>query len=164
MILMKLPDFNSMFVGIEADIHAAINREHKKRVKIMFADLVKTTPQWSGNYASNWWITTDPNISHYNPSPWKGATQRGTEGKRGDERGTARPIKLMNLAKFDYRQPVYFLNNTPVIFEEDTDKPSVVGYTQPYAGADFPSMTKVRPVNLVDSRVALQSYLVSKYK
>ena len=166
MILMQLPDFEKVLGTAVAAMHEAINREYKRQLRIMFVDLVTRTPQWSGNYASNWRITTNPNSSAYTPSPWKGATRRENAGVRGDTRGTATPIRLTNisLAKVDFRQPVYFMNNTPTIFEEDTGSPGVVGYEQPFEGANMASMTKVRPENLIDGQVALASYIVNKYK
>lgn len=162
MILMQVPALDKAFASVRAEIDAKINLEYKKQVKRMFVDLLAVTPQWSGNYASNWWITTDPTVSYYTDSPWKGSTTFESAGKRGDERGTAKPTKLMNLAKFDYKKPVYFLNNTPTFFDEDTSE--VAGFTQPYEGANYPSQTKVRPANLVDGRIALQSYMEAKYK
>lgn len=161
MILIEVPSLDATFASIKAEIDLEINREFKKQVKIMFVDLLNTTPQWSGNYASNWWITTDPTVSYYTPNPWKGSTRYEEAGKRGDTRGTAKPLKLMNLAKFDYKNPIYFVNNTQTFFDEDTSE--VAGFTQPYKGANYPSMTKVRPENLVDKRIALQSYITRKY-
>lgn len=135
------------------------NKQFRQRTLIMFNDLVRHSPQWSGDFASNWYVHMDPNHYGYNPNPFQGHTKREDAKKMGDPDRILATINRANSVVVDYAKPLYFINKTPIEFMGDL----VYGDRQPYKGANFPDTTKVRGVNLVDGRVALGSYLKAKY-
>lgn len=155
----------SAIAKIKKQMKDELDKQFSAKVRLMFRDLIKVTPQWSGNYAANWYISEDANFAGYTPTVMKGHTRYTEAGQAGDARGTAPSINRSNFQskKLNYTKPVYFINNTPTLFDEDTANPSVVGYSQPYPGANYPEITKVRPENLVDGKVVLSSYLKAKY-
>lgn len=163
----------SAIAKIKKQMQDELDKQFSAKVRLMFRDLVKVTPQWSGNYAANWYISEDPNFAGYTATVMKGHTRYEEAGQAGDTRGTAPSINRSNFQskKLNYTKPVYFINNTPTLFEEGSSPTKVTGYSQPYPGADYPEITEVRKVNLtkvtpdelIGSGVVLSNYLKAKY-
>lgn len=144
--------------NLRKKIDEALNKQFAKKVRKMFGDLVRVSPQWSGDFASNWKLSLTPTAT-YSASAEKGNTPRGSERVRVDMHSLYKPIYTANFVKINYKQPVYFVNASPVAFVGN----KAIGNSQPYAGAHYPRVTKVRPENLVNGTVALASYIKSKY-
>jgi hypothetical protein len=153
---------NTRFEFIKQKIIADANKQLKSKVLKIFNDLVRVTPQWSGNYASNWYITQDYNSSKYTENINKGKTTREDASVRGDMFNIRSTINAANGVRLDFTKPVYLMNNTPVIFDENTNQ--VLGYDQPFEGATWGPMQKVRSENLVNGRIASVSYIMAKYR
>lgn len=150
------------FADARRKIDAEINKQFRKRVLAMFNDLLRSSPQWSGDFASNWRVNTTGS-SQYVPNAWKGHTKPIAAKQMGDMDSIRGAISRANLVKFDYKTNVYFTNATPISFDED--RGLVFGDGQPYAGAHFGRKQDIRAVNieLVTSKVALASYIRFKY-
>lgn len=147
------------FAKIKQRIVDDVNKQFRQRALIMFNDLVRHSPQWSGDFASNWHVHMDPSHYTYEPSPSKGHTTKDSARQMGDMTAIRGTIVRANSVVVDYTKPLYFTNATPIVFMGDL----VFGAGQPYKGANYPEVTKLRPVNLLNGKVALSSYLRAKY-
>lgn len=150
---------------IKKQLQDQIDEQFSARMRLMLRDLVKVSPQWSGDFASNWVITDDPSYSGYTKAAMKGHTRLSEAGQAGDIRGTAPAIARSNFQskKLSYKKPAYFVNNAPPTFTEGTSPATVSGSSQAYPGAKFPEVTKVRPENLISGEVVFENYLRTKY-
>ena len=62
--------FKARLRAVMPTIEAEINTKYRKLVRKVFTDLVENSPQWSGNLASNWYISSG-NYSEGNKwTPW----------------------------------------------------------------------------------------------
>lgn len=156
----------SAIAQIKRQMQDEIDKQFSAKVRLMFRDLVKISPQWSGDFAANWVIAEDPNFSGYTPVVMKGHTRFAEAGQVGDSRGVTPAINRSNFQskKLSYKKPVYFINNAPPTFAEGADPVMVSGNSTAYPGANFETITKVRPENLVDGKVVFESYLRAKYQ
>lgn len=143
------------FEAIKKQIRDTADKQFRQKALIMFRDLVTHSPQWSGNFASNWRMTMDSGYSGYTESVAKGMiTDRKDARSMGDMDMIAGPLNYANTTKVDYRQPLYFINNTPLEFSEAAGGPEVTGEGVTH---------KVRPENLVAGQLCLKSYILAKY-
>ncbi len=154
-----------MKVSVKGDISAVFGRLRAKakenldaqfRVKVLerFKLLASTSPQWSGDFTSNWEISLDGAATYI---PW-GAKEEDSVAKSqsapktqmGDMEAVNYAVEHAKLVKFGYGSRISFTNATPLTF---TDTTVTGGGTT----------NNVRPENLIDGRVALFSYLKSRF-
>jgi hypothetical protein len=130
---------------------------YQKRVRDMFKTLGLISPQYSGEFASNWYIVPD--------TPTPGAFQ-GWRNKQivSPIAGLRSPPKVLGdgeavefatgralTVQFTYRQKVYFVNSDPLEFTATTVT-DTSGETR-----------QLRPSNLLTPPQMMFSYLKSRY-
>lgn len=154
-------NLNKQFTAIKNQIEQAANKEFRRQILVMFNDLVRHSPQWSGDFASNWWATSKSGGGSYTPIAFKGHTSSHKDNihQMGDYETIANTLRRANGIVVNYKFPMYFVNHTPLAFLDDY----VYGEGQPYPGAHMSAYQKVRPQNLVGGTVALGAYLAGKY-
>lgn len=130
------------------------NRRYRRIVYAMFEDLLLHSPQFSGDYASNWQIVADTATpGAYHSWAGKGAVATSQEPHRaGDPEAITYARDQAVRVPFNYKQKVYFVNPTPLEIT-GTDVTGPDGVTR-----------ALRPENVIDGGVALRSYLYAKYK
>lgn len=119
----------------------------------VFADLAESTPQWSGDLAANWYYSLNSPSGAYSEilakkEHWgaKGFTM-ASPLQRGDPFAvTASVHRAMEGPKPTYTDVVYFSNNTPIGFDVENQ------------------LIPLRPVNLVDGRVAMADFMAVKWR
>lgn len=121
--------------------------------KRIFHDIVRQSPQWSGDMAANWnYSVGSPNVS-YSPLPNKAAgpvrQKSMAVGKIVYARGMEPAVSLAYMRMLAVPQPtwrdtVYIANGTPIA---------------PYVEAQS---IRIRPVNLIEGQVAMIGYTVTK--
>jgi hypothetical protein len=156
------------FLNLRKSIDDSVDRQYKRKVLKMFNDLVRHSPQWSGDFASNWNITHDKTGKAYTKYAFKGNTPKNAARQMGDMQAIATPIARANAIRFGYKDIVYFSNNTPISFDGRSNTVTTVNALdginpQPYPKIILPITVKVRPENLVDGRLGLISYIRRRY-
>jgi hypothetical protein len=140
-----------------------VTRAYKAALKDVFTDLVKGTPQWSGNLASNWYIVTSNMASPRhrkvavrvgNRVPWEIIPMAiGKRLKRGDNPAVADTLsrELPVLANIKYNSKVVFVNTAPYASEVEAKK--------------GPGGRDIRPQNLSETGAILMvTYVKMKYQ
>lgn len=137
------------------------NRKYRTHVYAMFEDALKVSAQFSGDYVSNWRIqvgsATDPG---YQMWPGKVGEQLGggyseyreQAHQAGDLQAVAYAREYAARLPFTYKDKVYFVNPTPLVFAERTVTSEIDG-----------GVNELRPENIIGAGVLLKSYLKSKY-
>lgn len=126
-----------------------ISAEFEKWTKKTFTQLVYSTPQWTGDLASAWNYSINGIDTSYTPIPNKEENQRFWSKADVFVRGME-PAVSVALAKASgvhptWRDVVYFHNPAPIA--EKVENLQVM----------------IRPVNLVDGRIAMVQYYVDKF-
>lgn len=150
-----------------ANLEGRVTKIHRALVKSIFTDLVTFTPQWSGNAASNWYITFKGMPAKYNeiegyvpPYMWDSATQMTEPYQLGMDpvvRDTvARESLLLNDIKWNTK--VTIVNTTP--YAEDLE--NNIG---PMGENDY-EPREIRDVNFHPNygKVAMIAYVETKYR
>lgn len=140
-----------------------LNRRYRKRVFAMFKDLLTVSPQYSGDFVSNWQLLPDTGSPKgYKEWRYKNQVLQGRKwtilGKNSYEQASqAGDPEAINFAftrakfvQFTYLQKVYFVNETPLEFTATTVTGNGVTHN-------------LRPVNLISPPQQIISYLRSKY-
>jgi hypothetical protein len=122
----------------------------------IFVDLVRQSPQWSGDLATNWnYSVKEPNYS-YTKIENKATGRDGVVDKRRmavgkivyqkdmDPAVAEALTRMKSVAPPTWRDTVYFANATPIA---------------PYVEAHS---IYIRPVNLIQGQVAMIAYTVTK--
>lgn len=157
-------EFGRQLEALLVEVDERINRGYWNWSMRIFADLVESTPQWSGDLASNWFYTLNSPSAEY--MPLVGKTAGATWDKPGHgafepfQRGAPMAVmvsvdRAMEGPRPTYRDVVYFSNNTPLSF--DTNLTLV-------ASDKAMDWRKVRPVNLVENQVALSEFMSFKWR
>lgn len=140
----------AFYLEMERDI----SRAFEAWTKVIFKDLVMTTPQWSGDLATNWNYSINSINENYTEVANKTAqdmfarfedTGLAEVYSRGDNPAVASAIMRASMIHPTWRDVVYFNNPTPI------------------ADAVENQSITIRPVNLVDGRVAMVQYYVDAY-
>ncbi len=129
-----------------AEFERQINRSFAGWTARIFTDLVTVSPQWSGDMVANWKYTVDQPSTAYAPIPSKDSKDwhKITPRQRGDQAAIGMALAQLSQVTPTWRQVVYFANNTPIA-------PEVAAQSIP-----------IRSVNLVDGRVAMIDFVVTK--
>lgn len=133
------------------ELDLGISRAFENWTKKIFHQLVDTTPQFTGNLAAAWNYSLHAPDYSYTPIPAKEenaawSTYNQFEPRqRGDERATSIAFARADEIHPTWRDVVYFTN--PAEIASWVEKHMII----------------IRPVNLVDGRVAMIQYYVDKF-
>lgn len=139
------------FVQLEAEMSinfAAFTRK-------VFMSIVQTSPQWSGNLASNWnYSVKTPNESYTQSSNKQDIPRRTFQPfQAGADPAVSQAIVRMNsVAPPSWRDTVYITNATP----DDQ-----AGYL---ADSIIEGKVNLRPVNLVPAQGAIFEFTIGKFQ
>lgn len=131
------------------------NRRYRAIVYKMFEELLRVSPQYSGDFASNWVILAgnghgDPGHKQW---PLKDSLDVKQQPFRaGDPLAIGYARSQAVRVPFSYKDKVYFVNSTPLHFTETT-----------VTGPDGKTMN-LRPENLIPVATMLNSYLKAKFE
>ena len=145
-----LTKFNAELDEALAALMLAVDAAYADWTRKVFKGLVEGSPQWSGDLASNWNYSVNGVDYSYDPQ-FKGPDGMYFIGPNGQElpaihqRGDAEAVqaaisRMLTVTPPTWKDKVYFNNETPI-------------------ATDVENMTVlIRPVNLVDGRVAMVQY------
>jgi hypothetical protein len=132
-----------------AEMDRGISREFEQFTKKLFKELVRTTPQWTGDLAAAWNYSIAYPDETYSPLHNKlEANARWSFTnvyQRGMEPAASIPVLKAASVHPTWRDVVYFHNPAPIADEVENLR------------------VLIRPVNLVDQRVAMIQYYVDRY-
>jgi hypothetical protein len=136
-----------------AKVEANTNRTFRAQVYRMFEDVLLVSPQFSGEYASNWRIVAESGEAGaaFTPWPGKGSVAVAQQPHQaGDPEAITFAREQAARVPFNFRQKVFFVNETPLEFTATTV--TGAGGTQ-----------NLRPENIIPGGVRISSYLKAKY-
>lgn len=165
MISINVDGLRASFVSLEGKKKAVRDEalaKYKSAILGLYWQLLKITPQFSGDMVSNWDIEVGPGTGRaaFKPSlPSRSYQNKGTgslvaEHSAGDEDSSfqsayMRGVSRMKLVTF-YGQRVAFVNASPL----EIDSPLIFGTD----GAQ-----KLRDGNVISAWTAISSYLQARY-
>lgn len=131
-----------------------LNKQYRKRVYAMFKDLLVVSPQYSGDFVSNWHVMPDT-ATPKGYKEWREKLFVSSLGVKqakamGDPVAINFALTRAKFVQFTYLQKVYFTNETPLEFTATTVTSEGVTHN-------------LRPVNLMSPPQQMFSYLRSKY-
>jgi hypothetical protein len=134
------------FAQMDRDLSSAFEAWTKK----VFASIVRSTPQWTGDLAAAWNYSLGEPDENYFPLHNKSENNRTWSFANVYQRG-AEPAVTIAKRKADrwhptWRDVVYIHNPAPIA--DDVENLTVL----------------IRPINLVDGRVAMVQYHVEKFQ
>lgn len=135
-------------------VELALSKKFQAVAKQAFTMLVTNSPQWSGNFTTNWNYSVNTPDYSYTPSATKDeASFDRTPFEKGSDPAVAQTLsKVFNLNGLSWRDTVFITNATP----DDSGG---------YLGENMESgKVNLRPVNLVNGKVALIRYTVDFIK
>lgn len=149
----------------QVDLENKVTETHRRIVKHILTDLVTFTPQWSGNLASNWYITFKGVAASYNerdnyepPYLWKPTDYEPYQ--MGADPVVAETIRreLQKLPQIRWNTKVTIVNKAPYAQDVEDNIGPMGEYDD--APRDF------REVNLHPNygKVAMVGYVEMKYK
>lgn len=150
MMKVEVKNVQSVFDRLRKVVDDNFDGIYHDKVNERFSLLVNTTPQYSGDMASNWEISLDGSAIYL---PWELKGQSVSQKDivhMGDPLAVNYAIEQSLNVQYTYKDNIYFANATPLTFGDTT----VTGFGTTYA---------VRPENLIDGRVAMISYLISRF-
>jgi hypothetical protein len=135
---------------------------YRQKLYYLYERLVRVSPQWSGDFASNWNIVVDGNMPVYKPWPGKfesmvhrkdgehGAAYRVTPHQAGDPEavGTALARGAAQLRGVTIKSQIHFVNATEL-------EVGAAGATM--IGLD--GIERLRPENVIPTHTSLQVYI-----
>lgn len=152
MVDLDITGIDAFLSAIETEqknFNNQISEKYREWLRVIFYDIVELTPQWSGNLAANWFISTSSSTgseetiaekSYMWPlSPFVEPHQRGDE-----------PAVSISKARFD--EEVFGYSNQVYIFNPAEIAPEVEAQS-----------IYIRGVNLLDGRVAMIAHAYSFY-
>lgn len=132
----------------------ALNRQYRKRVYAMFKDLLMVSPQYSGDFVSNWHVmpdtTTPKGYKEWREKLFVSSLGVQQAKAMGDPAAINFALTRAKFVQFTYLQKVYFINEAPLEFTATTVTADGVTHN-------------LRPVNLMSPPQQMFSYLRSKY-
>jgi len=152
LVNLDLSGLDTFLQQVEAEQRSFNNQisvKFREWVRRIFYDIVELTPQWSGNLAANWYVSTSsmdgpeqtiPEKSYFWPKP-----SYAEPHKRGDEPAVSISKERFNDVEFGYSNQVFIFNPTEIA-------PAVESQSIPLRG-----------VNLLDGRVAMIAHAYSFY-
>lgn len=131
------------------ELDQAISSKFEHWTKVIFEQLVETTPQWSGDLAAAWNYSINGIDESYTPLPNKIEHGRfwsmGDVFMRGDYPAVGLALSKAAKVHPTWRDVVYFHNPAPIA--ERAEAQTIM----------------IRTVNLVDGRLAMIQYYVDKF-
>jgi hypothetical protein len=135
-------------------VKKAIADELSGIAKTVFTDLVKGSPQWSGNLASNWYIEIDGNAASYRPIPTYSPDNwhKQTPYVMGDDPAVSNTLarELPKLTNVKFTSSISLANYAPYATSVEEGVSS--------------SGKPIRSENLLYGQVAMVGFAVAKYK
>ena len=108
--------FDSMAAKLKAGlkkIEDDLNKKHRTLGRKVFTDLVVNSPQWSGNLASNWYITSGSYkpIAGYSSTEWYNQNPYA----KGDDPAVSMTLmrEVPKLQSLTYKDKIVIGNRTP---------------------------------------------------
>lgn len=140
-----IESFNLKLVAEWARFELALSAVFAAWTRRVFTGLVFGSPQWSGDLAANWNYSVNGLDYSYDDSLKDAVDVVFLTGvvQRGDFRAVSIALnRMMNVTAPTWRDTVYFNNETPIA-------PEVEAHS-----------IHIRPVNLIDGRVAMIQYTI----
>lgn len=134
-------------------VEGNIAATHRRLVRDAFTDLVKGSPQWSGNLASNWYIEFHGIKGSYRPSPEYSESQWQREDpyQVGDDPAVTNTLarELVKLPQIRWNSKVQLVNYAP--------------YAASVEDGEGPSGKPIRDENYKYGQIAMAGYVQTKY-
>lgn len=132
-----------------AEMDRGLSNEFERWTKMVYSEMVHTTPQWTGDLASAWNYSINSIDTSYTPIPNKVENDKFWSAADVYQRGMS-PATDTALAKAagqhpTWRDVVYLSNPAPIA--SDVENLRVL----------------IRPINLIDGRVGMIQYYVDKF-
>lgn len=146
-----LDAFLGELAAAQAALNIGVNTEYRRLIEIVFSDVLKGTPQWSGNLAANWFVGINSESELEQTLPEKSEYWPPGEHEpfnRKDPNEFALEISAERLAlmpAFSYLDQAYIYN--PAYPAEQVEQHTVY----------------LRPVNLLGDAVMMTQWAASKY-
>ena len=164
MLEVEVKGINAMVAKLRKHqliMQGKITETKRKLVRDVFTDLVKGSPQWSGNLASNWYIEFHGNkgsyspIDNYDPQNWKDVEHYQAGADPAVSRTLQRELSKLNQIRWNSK--VQIVNYTP--------------YAQEVEDGQGPGYKGIRPENYKFTgtgskqygRIAMKEYVLMKY-
>lgn len=156
MLKIKAKGINGMIAKLQKHkliVAGEIANVKRKLVTDVFTDLVRGSPQWSGNLAQNWYIefhghrgTYSP-IRGYDSSNWN----KGDHYQVGDDPAVTITLarELAKVSQIRWNSKVQLVNYTP--------------YAAAVEAGDGPDGRPIRDVNYKYGQIAMAGYVQTKY-
>lgn len=140
--------FSADLLTAFAKIESHLDSVCRTRAEGVFTDIVQNTPQWSGNLAGNWRLgvgTPDTSFSVRTETPFSDSI-RGMQ--RGDDPAVSNALSLaeVSISKITYKSSVFITNQSPIAQAVEDEE------------------IHIRPVNLVDGKVAMVAVTAMKWE
>jgi hypothetical protein len=140
----------------QAEVLAARDKQYRSKVLAMYKELLYVSPQFSGDFVSNWDIETPlSNSRAYKEIPGKNSVaisqQPHEAGDKSPELDSAYMRGVSRMRYVTYGQPVYFTNPTPI----QISSPEVIGPDG--------KRNDLRDSTVITAWESIHSYLQSKY-
>lgn len=125
-----------------------LTEKYREWVKAIFYDIIELTPQWSGNLAANWFISTSSESGAEETIPEKEEYWPLRPGTEPHRRGDAEAVDISK-ARFDpsfgYSEQIFIFNPTEIAPQVEAQS------------------IYIRGVNLLDGRVAMTAHAYNVY-
>ena len=140
--------FSSQLKAAFAGVETKLDSVCRVRAEGVFHDIVENTPQWTGNLAGNWRLGVgqpDTSFTVRTEFPYSESLR---EFQRGDDPAVSEALTLAQTAitNISYKSTVFITNQSPI------------------AQAVEDEAIHIRPVNLVDGRVAMVEVTAMKWE
>jgi len=149
---------NVDFAGIDAFLAALdvqqkafnnqVTEKYREWVRIIFYDIIELTPQWSGNLAANWFMSTTSDEGVEQTIASKAYMWPLPKDMAPYQRGDPQAVEISKARfdpSFEYAEPVFIFN--PAEIAPEVEAHSIY----------------IRGVNLLDGRVAMIAHALNVY-
>jgi hypothetical protein len=145
----KIPGFIRDLDRAMLELDMALTLKFETWTRRIYMDIVYATPQWSGDLAANWTYSINSIDTNYQPIANKVENSKfwskADVYSRGEEPAVTIALRNLQGKHPTWRDVVYIHNPTPIA--EKVENQTVL----------------IRPINLVDGRVAMVQYHVDKF-
>jgi len=125
-----------------------IDEKYREWVRVIFYDIIELTPQWSGNLAANWFMSTTSDSGGEETIAAKAYLWPLPVGAQPHRRGDPEAVAISKArfdSSFSYKEPVFIFN--PAEIAPEVEAHSIY----------------IRGVNLLDGRVAMVAHALNVY-
>lgn len=146
-----LKKFESQLDKAMAQVEAKLSASFSEITREAFTLLVTNSPQWSGNFTSNWNYSVNAPNYGYQKIDGKDAPETDRKPfRRGMNPAVAKTLaKVSDLSQVSWRDKVFITNATPT----DTGGSLLEGMED--------GSVNLRAINLIDGRAALIQYTIT---